>query len=205
MVTISIKADFNDVQKKINNLSDELKKKVIPAALNKLIAKANASMVKEIASEFNIKSSEIRANLEIIRANRRTDSFFAVLSPSTIGSKGRGLNLIRFVKNRPAAGSKRQLAFKIKKTGGKKSIAGAFIGNDGRTVFIRVAGKYIKNRVNVKGDSKHAEAIRALTTIDIPGMFNTKRINKRVLNRITNELPIEFDRAIKAAIAGNIR
>lgn len=205
MVTISIKTDFTEINRKINRLSNDLQKKVVPAALNKVIAKANTSMIKEITSEFNLKSSEVRANLKVIRASSKFNKFFAVLSASTFGSKGRGLNLIRFVKNKPKVGSKKQLSFQIKKRGGKKSISGAFIANAGRTVFIRVPGQYMKNRVNIKGDSKHAEAIKGLTTVDIPGMFNTKRINEKVINRITNELPIEFDRAIKAAIAGSFR
>lgn len=200
MVTLSIKADFSDVNKKLKALSTDLQKKVIPAALNKVIAKANTEMARQISSEFNIQQTEVRTRLRIIKARRNLKNWFAVLDPFASKKRGRSLNLIGFLerkvtlaegRRRKQAGTASQLRFQIKRAGGKKTITGAFIGNKGRTVFVR------------EGDARLP--IKALSTIDVPQMFNTRRIQKVVLARIDTDMRTEFDRAIKAAIAGNIR
>ncbi len=200
MVTISIKTDFADVDRKIKALSNDLQKRVVPAALNKVIAKANTEMTRQISREFNISSAEVRSRLRIIRAKRDFAKFTAVLDPFAKNRRGRSLNLIRFLeksvtlaegKRRKRDQSQNQLRFQIKRGQGKKTIAGAFIGNKGRTVFVR--------------EGRERLPIKALSTIDVPQMFNTRRIQKVVLARIDKEMVIEFDRAIKAAVAGNIR
>lgn len=200
MVTITIKTDFKDVDRKLRALSDNLQRKVIPAALNKVIAKARTEMTRAITSEFNLKSSEVRARLRLIKAAKSFDKWQAVLDPFASSRRGRSLNLIQFIKktrsNAKSVGRKKsakmkQLEFQIKRAGGKKTITGAFIGNQGRTVFIR------------EGDSR--TPIKALSTIDVPTMFNTRRIQTAVLARIDKELALEFDSAIRAALRGNIR
>lgn len=197
MVTISIKTDFTEINRKIKNLSDGLQKRVVPAALNKVIAKANTEMTRQISREFNISSADVRSRLRVTRAKREFSKFTASLDPFASSRRGRSLNLIRFLersvtladgRRRRADKTLQQLRFQIKRSGGKKIIPGAFIGNRGRTVFIR------------EGDARLP--IKALSTIDVPQMFNTRRIQKVVLDRIDRELVIEFDRAIKAAVAG---
>jgi len=199
MATIKIKTNFKDVQKSLDKLNSRLQQKVVPSALNKVLGKANTTMVREISSEFNIKSSEVRANLRMVRAQRDFSRWYAKLDPFARNRKGRGLNLIRFTeqmvslaegRRRAKSGSQQDLRFQIKRNAGKKTIKGAFIGNHGRTVFVRTG----KERLPIK----------ALTTIDVPQMFNTKRINAKVVARINSEMKIEFDRAIKAALAGAI-
>jgi hypothetical protein len=115
--------------------------------------------------------------------------------------RGRSLNLIRFVersvslaaaRKRMAAGEggtyrigkaerrkQLELRFKIRKGGPSKVIPGAFIGNKGRTVFIRL------------GDERLP--IKALQTIDIAQMFNAKRINERVVGKMRSEFPRIFE------------
>jgi len=200
MAIINIKTNFKDVQKSLDKLNNTLQQKIVPAALNKVIAKANTTMVREITSEFNIKSNEVRSNLRVIRAQRDFSKWYAKLDPFAKNKKGRGLNLIRFTENkvslaegrrRAKAGTKQDLRFQIKRGAGKKTIKGAFIGNQGRTVFARTG----KDRLPIK----------ALTTIDVPQMFNTRRINKKVIARINAEMSVEFERAIKAALLGTFK
>ena len=200
MAIINIKTNFKDVQKSLDKLNNTLQQKIVPAALNKVIAKANTTMVREITSEFNIKSNEVRSNLRVIRAQRDFSKWYAKLDPFAKNKKGRGLNLIRFTENkvslaegrrRAKAGTKQDLRFQIKRGAGKKTIKGAFIGNQGRTVFARTG----KDRLPIK----------ALTTIDVPQMFNTRRINKKVIARINAEMSVEFERALKAALLGTFK
>lgn len=197
MLKLSVKSDFREVQRQLDRLSTTIESKVIPAALNKVVAKAKTEMVRAITSEFNIKADEVRARLRIVKAKRMVKDWFAEMDPFASKKRGRSLNLIRFLekkvtlaegKRRKKAGTENQLRFQVKRVGGKKIITGAFIGNKGRTVFIRETNARLP--------------IKALSTIDVPQMFNTRKIKARVEERIRRELPIEFERAIKAATQG---
>jgi len=197
---INVRTDFRDVENKLNKLSNELQLRVIPAAVNKVAAKASTEMTRSIAAEFNLKSSEIRGKLKLRRAQRNVAKWFATLEPVATSRRGGSLNVIRFMektvslaeaKRRRKSGTQNQLRFQILKKGGKKTITGAFIGNNGRTVFVRIG--------------KERLPIRAVQTIGIGQMFNTNRVKSRVLDRINTELPIEMDRAINAALNGVFR
>lgn len=196
MVSLTIKADFKDLQKRLKSIPENIQKKVIPAALNKVVAKANTEMVRGITSEFNIKASEVRENLRVTKARSVGGNWVASLDPNVKARRGRGFNLIRFAekkvslaegRRRKKAGTQNDLRFQIKKGSSGKVIKGAFLGNNGRTVFARIG----KERLPIK----------ALTTIDVPQMFNTKRISKRVIDRINAEMIIEFDRAINLQLS----
>lgn len=200
MVSFSIKSDFSSVKNKLDALSNDLQKRVVPAALNKVIAKANTEMARQITSEFNIKQQDVRARLRITRAKKNYDRWVARLDPFASARAGRSLNLIRFVEKsvtlaernrRIKANTLQDLRFKIKRGAGAKIIKGAFIANNGRTVFIR--------------EGKGRLPIKALSTIDVPQMFNTRRIQRVVIDRIKRDMAIEFDRAIKAALSGYIK
>lgn len=197
MVQITIKTDFRDIQRQLDALPMNLQSRVIPAALNKVAAKANTEMTRAITSEFNLKSIEVRGMLKLRRAERKLEKWFATLEPVATSRRGGSYNMIRFMeksvslaeaKRRKKNGTQNQLQFQVLKQGGKKTITGAFIANNGRTVFVRVG----KDRL----------PIRAVQTIGIGQMFNTRRIQSRVLDRINNELEVEFERAIKAAVNG---
>jgi len=201
MITLSVRTNFKDVQSKINSLSNEVSKRAIPAAINKVAAKAKTEMTRQITSEFNIKADNVRSRLRLVRASKTFDKWKAVLDPFlSTSNKGRSLNLIHFIeksvtlaegRRRVKRGTANQLRFQIKKQGGKKTITGAFIANKGRTVFVRLSDERLP--------------IAPLQTIDVPQMFNTKRISQAVILRIEQELPIELERAIHAAVIGAIR
>lgn len=200
MISLSVKTDFKDVQKSLDRLSTDLQKRVVPAALNKVAAKAKTEMKQQITGEYNLKSAEVNERLRVIKAGRSLNQWLAVLDPFASRKRGRSLNMIHFLENkttlaeakrRKAGGTVNQLHFKIKRVGGKKLVEGAFIGNKGRTVFVRTSGDRLP--------------IKALSTIDVPQMFNTKRIQSKVLARIEKELQVEFDRAISAALSGAMR
>lgn len=197
---ITIKTDFRDVQRKLDRLPRELQNRVVPAALNKVARAANTEMVRGITREFNIRQSEVRGKLRLKRAERKLASWYATLEPVSTARRGGGLNLIRFVeksvtlaeaRRRKKSGTANQLRFQIKKSGGKQIITGAFIANAGRTVFVRTGDKRLP--------------IKALSTIGVAQMFNTRRIQSAVIARINRDMEKEFDRAIKAAVAGVFR
>lgn len=199
MITVSLKADFKNVQQSLDRLSSDLQKRVVPAALNKVAAKAKTEMKQQIASEYNLKSATVADRLRVIKAGRELSKWVAVLDPFA-SKRGRSLNLINFLENkttlakakkRAKAGTLNQLHFQIKRVGGQKIVSGAFIGNAGRTVFVRTTGDRLP--------------IKPLSTIDVPQMFNTKRIQAAVVKRIEAEMQVEFTRAINAAVTGAMK
>ncbi|MBC7600863.1 MAG: hypothetical protein H7238_17875, partial [Polaromonas sp.] len=80
-------------------------------------------------------------------------------------------------------GTLNQLHVQIRKAGGKKALGSAFIGNKGRTIFVRTG----KARLPIK----------ALQTIDVASMFNTRRVNAKVLKLIEAKFPDIFANEVK--------
>lgn len=171
MIKLSIKHNFPEVQRKINALHKEVRDKALVSAVNKAAAQAKTAMSKGITSEFNMKAGRVKDALRIRRARFTRGQLLIEAELSAAGKRGRSLNLINFGARPTATG----VSFKIKRTGPRKAIRGAFIANKGRTVFIR------------KGKSRLP--IEAKQTIDVAQMFNTRRVNSQVVRFIEVNLP----------------
>ena len=194
---------FDEVKRMLDKLPGELRDKAIGPAINKVADKARAEINRAIPQEFAVKASEVRNAIEIRKA--RKDKLEAVISIFGSSRKlGRSLNMIHFLSAVQATGQafkvrgkkltkadraaiQNQLGFLIKKGGGIKKIEGAFIGNKGRTVFMR--------------EGKGRLPIKPVQVIGFSQMFNSKRISSRVMQKINDELPVEVDRAIKMLVA----
>ncbi len=100
MVTLSIKSDFKQVQNRINTLSRDVKGRVISAALNKVASKAKTAMDKEIRAEFNIAKKDVSSKINITKAQKKIGSWQVTIEPLRGSRRGRGLNLIQFVKGK---------------------------------------------------------------------------------------------------------
>lgn len=198
MLTVKLEG-FEALKRTLDKLPQELKDKAIRPALNKVAEKARAEINRAIPQEFAVKANEVRNAVEIRKA--RGDKLEAVISIFGSSSKrGRSMNMIHFLAAVQAAGQafkvrgkkltkadraalQQQLGFLIKRSGGIKKIEGAFIGNKGRTVFMR--------------EGKGRLPIKPAQVIGIGQMFNSTRISSRVMQKINDELPVEVDRAIK--------
>jgi hypothetical protein len=149
----------------------------------------------------------VRNAVEIRRARSGQLSATVTIFGSR-NKRGRSLNMIHFVAAAYLAGAGtfkvrsgavgvrkkdikaigRQLGFQIKKGGGLKTMKGAFIGNKGRTVFIRTGDKRLP--------------IKAVQVIGFSQMFNSKKISQRVMAKINEDLPKEVDRAVMMRLEG---
>lgn len=194
---------IDEVQRKLAGMQRDMQAKVLQPAINKVADKARAEINRAIPQEFNVKASEVRNAIEVRKA--RAGKLEAVITVfGSTSKRGRSLNMIHFLAAVQAAGQaikvrgakgkrselkalQQQLGFLIKKGGGLKKIQGAFVGNKGRTIFVR--------------EGRDRLPIKPLQVIGFSQMFNTKRINRRVMDRINQELPIEVDRAIKMLLA----
>jgi len=163
------------LNKWLTALPSEVYEKAAISALNKVVAQARTAMSREIRNEYNLSAKTVNDGLRTQRANSRqgTMSWSAVLeSPSR---KGRSMNLIHFSARQTKAG----VSVQIKRGGGRKVIAGAFIANKGRTVFRR--------------EGKAHLPIVPLQTIEVAQMFNAQRVNGKVLDFIKAKLPEVFN------------
>jgi hypothetical protein len=187
---IDIKTNFPEVQRALKDLRADVAGKALVSAVNKTIEQARTQMVREIIGEYRVTSAYVRERMRLRRASFRAGAFGVTAELSAGGGrKGRSANLINFVSKaqRDAGGAKRrkdgtrgQLKFQVRKAGGKQVITGAFIGNKGRTVFIRTGSARLP--------------IKAVQTIDVPQMFNQRRINAQVVNAIKTRFPTIFER-----------
>ena len=202
MLTVKFEG-FEAVMRTLEKLPQEMRDKAIRPAINKVAKKARAEINRAIPQEFAVKASEVRNAVEIRKA--RGDKLEAVISIFGSSKKrGRSLNMIHFLAAVQAAGQafkvrgkklkkadmaalQRQLGFLIKQGGGIKKTEGAFLGNKGRTIFMR--------------EGKGRLPIKPVQVIGFSQMFNTKRVNSRVMQKINDDLPVEVDRAIKMLIA----
>lgn len=197
---ISIKTNFPELKRSLDNLRKEIREPASVRALNRTVDQARTSMSREIRSEFNMSPADVNAALKVRRASNSQGQFYLSAELSSPSKRGRSLNLIRFTQRSVtlAAYRKRikagegntgrgnralELLFKIKKRGTSVQVKGAFIGNKGRTVFIRIG----QSRLPVK----------AVQTIDVAQMFNAQRINKRVVEFINKTYPKNVAHEIK--------
>ncbi len=202
MTTISIRNNFPEIAAKLDRLGRDVGDKALVRALNTTISQGKTQMARQISSEFRVSVGTAKERLNVIRASKRGGVMrFSATLEATKKGMGRSMNLIAFVTKGKVsnASAKRngradlagQLQFQIKRGGGKKAIKGAFIGNSGRTVFIRTG----KDRLPIK----------ALNTIDIGQMFNTRRVNKVVRQVMLDKFPANFQRELRSVLKGFAR
>jgi hypothetical protein len=186
------------VQDRLRQVVSDLRPKVLGPAINKVAEKARAEINRAIPQEFAVKASEVR-NAVSLRKARSGDIEARITVFGSTSRRGRSMNLIHFlaavqqagkaIKKRGVKASKadlsalnRQLGFLIKRAGGLKKIDGAFVGNDGRTIFRRIG--------------KARLPIEPLQVIGFSQMFSSRRISERVLAKIKADLLIEVERSI---------
>jgi hypothetical protein len=196
------------VQRKLKQLSSDLQGKVGQMAINKTAQKARTEIKRAVTAEFAIKANEVASSIHLNQSKMgKTGKVEATID--IFGSskrKGRSLNVIHFIeKSITMAEAKRRskknmlygigkggrllpvLGFKFKKAGGAKQIEGAFIGNKGRTVFMRVG----KGRLPIK----------PVQMIGVSQMFSAERIKRRVMDKINRDLVEETSRAVEYLLA----
>ena len=192
-----------EVQARLSTLSSGMQAKVIGPAINKVAEKARAEIARAIPETYAVKPAEVRSSIRLSKA--RSGSLQATIEIFGSARKvGRSLNLIHFlaaaqiagkaVKVRGARANKKQLAalqnqlgFLIKRGGGLKTIPGAFVGNKGRTIFIRTG--------------KARLPIEPVQVIGFSQMFASNRIRDRILAKINADLVIEVGRSLARLMA----
>lgn len=204
---------LDEVKANLARLSGAESDMAIQMGINRTADKGRAEVNRAVLERYAIKADEVRGSVIVRPAHKRqavAEAFINIFgSPSR---RGRSMNMIHFLsvlasqhKTRGGRAKKGeikslagQLGFRILKAGGIKQIPGAFVGNNGRTVFKRLAGKYMSSR---SGQTKHSEALNAVRVVGVSQMFNSRAIRTRVMTKITEDMATEINRAINAVIA----
>lgn len=197
---ISAQIDMSGAIAKLRDLPQKIQDKAITQTINEVATRGRAEMKRQIASEWNIKSGEADSQLRLSKATTKKELIQAVLS--AVGSNGssrkRSRNVI-FFDARPVLGTYMRkskngtwsavrakdgggVSVRISRRSGRKLLPKAFIGNKGRTVFERTG---------------EGRGIRPINTIDVPSMFNTRIVNKAVVDKIRQELITSTQRALR--------
>lgn len=182
---LSIQTNFPQVQRRLDTLREEVANKAAARAVNKSAAQGQTAMSREIRQEFNLTAAKVKQKLFVRRASfkRGRLAIEAELYSKDPSGRRRSINLINFGARETRSG----LTVKIRKAGGRVIASGSgFIGNKGRTAFQRVGEKRLP--------------IKPLQTIDVPQMFNTRRINAKVVKDIVAKFPGIFEREVAYAL-----
>ena len=200
---LKISVDTSATQAVLDRLRRDLHPKVLQPAINKVAEKARAEINRALPQEYAVKASEVRNAITLRKASAgRLEAVIDIFGSAK--KRGRSLNLIHFLAAVQAAGKAhavrgkrlkksdlatldRHLGFLIKRAGGIKKLEGAFIGNKGRTVFRRVG----RGRL----------PIEPLQVIGFSQMFSSRKISKRVMDKIAADFPVEIDRALARLLA----
>jgi len=191
-IVINVRTNFPEVMAKLSQVSDEIGNRAMVRALNATITQGKTEMARDISKEFRISVGTAKDRLEVSRASSKGGVYkFEATLEATRKAKGRSMNVIAFVgalPKRTKKGKMAQIKFQIKRQGGKKTITGAFVGNKGRTMFIR--------------EGKARLPIKAVSTIDIPQMFNTRRINEVVQKVMLDKFETNITRELRVVLGG---
>lgn len=176
----TVKHNFPEVQRQLQQLHKDVAVQATTRAINRTLEQAKTRMQRAITAEFNIKASAVRESLAVKRANGKAGQFAIDGFLESPSKRGRSRNLIHFGAKQTPVG----VMVKIKRTGPRKIIRGAFIINKdnqyGGTVMVRRG----KTRL----------PIDARQTIAVAQMFNTKRINELVVRFMQDKFPEVFAR-----------
>lgn len=196
---ISIRNNFPQVAARLDRLAKNVGDRALARALNETVRQGETAMARQISKEFRVTVGQAKDRLAVSYAKAKSGGVrMSATLMATRATKGRGMNLIHFVTGKPTRNKRGQLAqlkFKIKRAGGRKSIKGAFVATNrktgGEAVFIRVG----KSRMPIK----------TLTTVDIPQMFNTRRVNDVIRAVMKERFEINFRRQLRAVLKGFAR
>jgi hypothetical protein len=211
MLNINITTEFADVLKMLDGIARELRPTILAHSLNAIGQTVKVQARKEIGQEYNLPASEIGKMLRVQRASFRYDGKLAV-EVIAESRRGRSLNLIRFLeksvtlaeaRRRRKGGTLDSLRVQIKRRGGKKVLGTPDWAVGKPFVITANGGTFVAARRKEPGP--RGGKIGGVQTIDVPSMFNTKRINALLLGTIRAKFPAAFRREFDAALRGYVK
>ena len=171
-LSLSVKSNFKQLTRGLNKVQRSIIPAAANSALNKAGRKVKTIITRDLAKEMGLKQKDIKNKIKVKKSNFRTLSVF-------ISATGRRLNIIRF----KAKALKKALT--AKPWGKARRWRTGFIGNKGRTAFLRLPNKKIK----------------ALSGPGIASEFVRRRVIKLMKTIGGDEFLKQFSRELKRRIA----
>ena len=153
-ISMAVKSDIKRLTQGLNRLE----RKAIPAAANSALNKAGRKVktviTRDLSKEMGLKQKDIKNEIKVKKSNFRTLSVF-------ISATGRRLNIIRY------KAKQLKKALTAKPWGKVRKWKTGFIGNKGRTAFLRLPNKKIKalSGPGIASEFVRDRAIRLMKTI----------------------------------------
>jgi hypothetical protein len=187
MIKTKISNNFDKVSVEFNKFANNIDK-ATASALNKVAAQARTEGKRAIAEGYTIKRSEIKPRLKRARRN----SLRAELS---VYSKKLGLSLTKF----KATKLKRGVKVAVKR-GVPKLLPGAFkatmkSGHEG--VFYREGDKRLMSKGRYAGKKYKRQPIVERFGPNVPVLFASRKVNKRMNDKIEDKLPAILNHEIE--------
>jgi hypothetical protein len=174
LVEISVKHTLGDLSKHLTRLQKKELPKVIVGALNKTTDNVRVVVQKDVSAATGVAQKRVKPHLVVRKAHpgRLT---------ATISSSKRTFNLARFATPAAIRNYRKSKGLKAKAFGSRARVfPGVFIGNKGRTAFVRDGGK-----------------VRAAHGPSIPRAMVSPRVNKKVREKIAEQFPKNFRSQLK--------
>lgn len=167
-MNVNITADVSGVLASLDRLDRNVQRAEV-AALNRVGTSARAEVVREISQQSGLKQKDLREHIPLSRATKARPFVEIVAKPWSP-------NLIRYQARQVKQG------VTAKAWGNRKLYKGAFIGNQGRTVFART--------------SKARLPIKALHGPSVPKEFVKGYALRALEAKVHERFGIEFNRAL---------
>lgn len=176
-IELDVSLDYKQVQRMFRDIPGNIVPRATASALNKSAGRAETVAVRKLSEATGLKQKDVRSYMAKVRATRTK-------LIATISATGRHLNLIRFGARKVKAGIS---AAPWKK---RRIFKGAFIGNKGRTVFVR--DKKLGYMPSRKGQTKHSEKIKPVWGPSVPTEFVRKKVDESMRDIAAQVFPKLF-------------
>ena len=195
---VTCRFDAKDAVNKLNAIKANLGDRCLTRTVNEVAKKAKTQMSSVIRDTYNVRADLVRERLQVRLAVGGRNATFTAYVVGNAGAKGRdSLNFIRFIDSKATIKAfKRghdmrldQLRFTIKKSKPGVIHKGAFVGNQGRTVFERTGKPSARN--------PKREGIKPVYSIGVLGMFSTRKNIAEVQRQIMVEMPVIMQRNVR--------
>jgi hypothetical protein len=175
---LTITHDFPRVAARLDELAKGVADRALSSTLNKAAEQGRTQAVRDVTAAYAVRAGYARERIQIRRASFKRGRFQMEVQIRAGNGAKRAANVIAFAARQNKVG----VGVKIRRDAPRQTIRGAFIANKGRTVFQRTTNKRLP--------------IKSVQTIDVPQMFNARKVKEHVLRVIRERLPVIAEREI---------
>jgi hypothetical protein len=192
---LNVRTNFPKIFAELKKLDENLRNKVLVAALNKTVVQGSTAASREIREEYNIKASTLSRYLSVERASIKAGRYVASLVAETSRSGQRGLRLSLFSPTKRTGG----VSVKVRRADMPNGVTDVVSRSTSSRSPLpnvvpkkgRYAGRVVKRGPN-KGQRLKRQSLRVLYTLEISRMFNKKTVKERIKSVMLAKFPENY-------------